>query len=81
MDTLQPSLINDSNGRMYEGGGGRGLDYVYSGSILISDRVAESRIAEKWATQGLQPNFVHLSELGHHSMLLGRALAESSQCG
>ena len=48
VDTLQPALINVSNGRMYEGGDGLGLDAVYSGAMKISQRIAESR---KWATQ------------------------------
>ena len=43
---------------MYEGGDALGLDQVYSGSMKISDRIAESR---KWATQALQPNYIHLS--------------------
>jgi hypothetical protein len=58
VDTLQPSFINISNGRMYEGGDGLGLDQVYSLNMKISDRIAESR---KWATQALQPNYIHLS--------------------
>ena len=37
---------------------GAGLDSVYSNAITISDRTAESR---KWATQGQQPNYIHLS--------------------
>ena len=60
VDTLQPALINVSNGRMYEGGDGLGLDAVYSGAMKISQRIAESR---KWATQACvqqrlpQPSF------------------------
>eukprot|EP01047_Picozoa_sp_COSAG01_P079152 COSAG01_NODE_14901_length_1397_cov_1.605547_1_plen_208_part_10 len=48
VDTLQPALINVSNGRMFEGGDGLGLDSVYNGHITIADRIVESR---KWSTQ------------------------------
>eukprot|EP01051_Picozoa_sp_SAG22_P010713 SAG22_NODE_979_length_6186_cov_10.777887_4_plen_114_part_00 len=43
VDTLQPSFINISNGRMFEGGDGLGLDPVYSSNMRISQRIAESR--------------------------------------
>jgi hypothetical protein len=58
VDTLQPALINVSNGRMFEGGDGLGLDSVYNGHITIADRIVESR---KWSIQARQPSFVHLS--------------------
>lgn len=44
--------------RMFEGGDVLGLDQQYSLNLKISDRIAESR---KWATQALQPNYIHLS--------------------
>lgn len=58
VDTLQPGLINISNGRMYEGTDGLGLNAVYSGAVSVGTRIALSR---QWATQALRPNYVHLS--------------------
>ena len=52
VDSMQPALIRKSNGRMYEGGDGVGLDNVYSGHVAVGQRIAISR---QWAVQGAQP--------------------------